>query len=214
MMRMMKQPQETMMTGRYLIAALAAAFPIHAAGAQDAPAESANHPNVAGPGGFRVEALLGYDHDGYEHGLVYGGRVGYDIHVGGNFLLGVDGELNDVSTNQNIHLTPAPGTLVAGDGPDLYVGGRATLVLSRRFSLYGGAGYTRARHGYFFLIDPAAGPFGPIGVGHFTDDGYRLTAGTTFNLGRRAFVGAEYRYSAYERYFQREQVVGTIGFRF
>jgi outer membrane immunogenic protein len=213
MMRIMKQPQETLMTGRYLIAALAAALPLHAAGAQDAPAESADHPNEAA-GGFRVEALMGYDHDGYEHGLVYGGRVGYDFRVGRSFLLGVDAELNDVTTSQDFHLTPAPGTLVAGDGPDLYAGARATVLLSRRFSLYGGAGYTRARHGYFFLINPAGGPFGPVGVGHFNDDGYRLTAGAQLDVGRRAFLGAEYRYSEYERYFQREQVVGTIGFRF
>lgn len=202
------------MKGSYLIAAIAAALPTHAAFAQDAStADVAAAADIA-PGGFRIEALFGYDHDGYEHGLVYGGRVGYDLRVGRSFLLGVDAELNDVTTDQNFLLAPTPGALVASDGPDLYAGARATLILSRRFSLYGGAGYTRARHGYFYLVNPAGGPFGPVAVGHFTDDGYRLTAGAQLNLGRRAFLGAEYRYSAYERYFQREQVVGTFGFRF
>jgi len=211
MMRMMKQPQEMFMKGICLIAALAAALPIHAASAQDEVPPSANHPTVV-PGGFRAEVLLGYDHDGFEEGLVYGGRLGYDFRVGRSVLLGLDAELNGVTTDQELLPIFGNPAMTVGDGPDFYIGPRATFSLSRQFSLYGGAGYTRARHGYFRLVTP--GVFGPIEAAHFTDDGYRLSFGGQFNISRRSFLGAEYRYSDYERGFQREQVVGTLGFRF
>lgn len=199
------------MKGIYLIAAVAAALPASAASAQDEAAASANHP-VSAPSGFRAELLLGYDHDGFEEGAVYGARIGYDFGVGRSVQLGLDAELNDVTTDQELLPIFGNPAMTVGDGPDFYIGPRATFLLSRQFSLYGGAGYTRARHGYFRLVTP--GVFGPIEAAHFTDDGYRLSLGGQFNITSRAFLGAEYRYSDYERGFQREQFVGTIGFRF
>lgn len=189
----------------YVIAAVAAALPVHAARAQ----EDANPP-APPAGGFRAELLVGYDTDGFEEGALYGGRIGYDIPVTRSLLLGIDGELNDVTTDQEF----LPGTPVLEDGPDAYIGARATLVLSRRFSIYGGAGYSRARQSFFFLINPAGGPFGPVGGEESYQDGYRLTGGAQLNIGRRAFIGAEYRYSDYSGFFQRDQFVGSIGFRF
>lgn len=203
------------MKGFYPIAAALAALPIHAAYAQDETVQVEIAPPARPPGGFRAEVLLGYDTDGFEDGLLYGGRVGYDFRVTPGLLLGIDGELNDVTTDQEFSLFPGPGALVLEDGPDAYVGARATLVLSRRFSVYGGAGYSRARQSFFFLINPAGGPLGPVGGEESYQDGYRVSAGGQLNIGRRAFLGAEYRYSSYENnFFQREQLVGSIGFRF
>lgn len=189
----------------YVIAAVAAALPVHAAHAQEDAA-----PPAPAAGGFRAELLVGFDTDGFEEGALYGGRIGYDLPVTRSLLLGIDGELNDVTTDQEF----LPGTPVLEDGPDAYIGARATLVLSRRFRIYGGAGYSRARQSFFFLINPAGGPFGPVGGEESYQDGYRLTGGAQFNISRRAFIGAEYRYSNYRSFFQREQLVGSIGFRF
>jgi outer membrane immunogenic protein len=202
------------MKGFYLIAAVLAALPVHATSAQDETVEVDLAPPARPAGGFRAEILLGYDTDGFENGMLYGGRIGYDFRVTPGLLLGIDGELNDVTTDQEFNLAPQPGTLVLEDGPDAYVGARATLVLSRRFSIYGGAGYSRARQSFFFLINPNQ-PLGPVGGEESYQDGYRVSAGGQLNIGRRAFLGAEYRYSNYEDgFFQREQWVGSIGFRF
>jgi outer membrane immunogenic protein len=187
----------------------AALLPLHAASAQDVD------PGEPVAGGLRIEALAGYDTDGFEHGALAGGRVGYDVRVAPRFLLGLDAEINDVTTDQEI-LLPAPTNLfTVEDGPDLYVGGRTTFALARQFQLYGGAGYTRARHGSFFAYPTPGGPGFSIGGQELIDEGYRLTAGGRFLLGRHAFLGAEYRYSDYGDPIQhRNQIVGSIGFRF
>jgi outer membrane immunogenic protein len=202
-----------MMKKSLLAAAAMAALPIHAAAAREPGSQSANHPDSAVPG-LRVEALAGYDSDGFEKGILYGGRIGYDFRIAPHLLLGIDGEYDDVTTDQEFLLPPGPG-LTAEEGPDLYVGGRATYALSSRFRLYGGAGYTRARHSSFFLINPAGGPFGPVGSREVSEGGFRLSAGAQLLLGRHAFIGAEYRYSDYGKHsLKRDQFVGTIGFRF
>ena len=147
--------------------------------------------------------------------MLYGGRVGYDFKVDRRFLLGVDAEFSDVSTDQNFAFTGLP-SLNAEDGPGYYVGGRATFVLSSRLRLHGGGGYTRTKEGFFFQSDPNPPPFGTIASGRKSFEGFRFSAGGQVLLGRRAFIGAEYRYSNYGGAFarDREQVVGSIGFRF
>lgn len=196
-------------------AAVAAALPTHAACGQGPEPENPGREAAATPG-FRVEALAGFDTDGYEKGVLYGGRLGYDFRVGRRFLLGVDGELSDVTTDQEFALPGVPH-LNAEDGPEFYAGARATFVLSSRFRLHGGGGYTRTRQGFFFQSDPTPPPFGTVAAGRATVEGFRLSAGGQILLGRRAFIGAEYRYSNYGgRFFalDREQVVGSVGFRF
>lgn len=198
---------------RLLIAAIAAAVPTHAAYCQEA---EPGHPGreAAAASGFRAELLGGYDTDGWESGVLYGGRVGYDFRVGRRFLIGVDAEYNDVSTDQEFAFPGLP-SLTAEDGQEAYVGGRATFVLSGRLRLHGGGGYTRAKQGFFFQSDPAPVPLGTIAAGERSFDGFRLSAGGQLMLGRRAFVGAEYRFSNYGRFaLTREQLVGSIGFRF
>jgi outer membrane immunogenic protein len=196
------------------IAALAAAVPTHAAYAQEPEPKHAGRESAAAPG-FRVEVLGGFDTDGYQNGALYGGRVGYDLKVGRRFLLGVDGEYSDVTTDQEFAFPPLP-SLTADDGPEYYVGGRATFVLSSQFRLYGGGGYTRAKEGYFFQSDPNPAPFGTVEAGRDSFEGFRVTAGGQILLGRRAFIGAEYRYSNYGGPFarDREQAVASVGLRF
>lgn len=196
--------RQILMPAGAMVVALGAFLPIHTAAAQEA---GRREPVI---GGFRIEAFAGADTDGYEHGAVYGGRIGYDLPISDNLLLGVDAELNDVTTEQTIDGVP----IVLEDGPDYYVGGRIGLRLSRRFSLIGGLGYTRARQGSFFLVDPNQ-PQGPIDGRESYQDGYRVTLGGQLGIGRRAFLGAEYRYSNYgEGFVARGQIVASVGIRF
>jgi outer membrane immunogenic protein len=201
------------MKARFLIAAVAAALPLYAAGAQD-PEAAGSGREAAAASAFRAEVLGGYDTDGFEKGALYGGRVGYDLKVGRRFLLGVDAEYNDVTTDQEFAFPGLP-SLTAEDGPEAYVGGRATFVLSSRFRLHAGGGYSRGKQGFFFQSDPAPAPLGTVASGQRSFDGFRLSAGGQLMLGRRAFLGAEYRYSNYGDFaLNREQLVGSIGFRF
>ena len=187
------------------IAAALAALPLCAAHAHDPDAEGVGKPDIA-PQGFRIEALAGYDDDLSDHGLLYGGRIGYDFRVTRTFSLGLDAEYTDVTTDHDVKpFSP----IVPEDGPDVYVGGRATLAISSRFRLHGAGGYTRARHGSFFLDSNDN-----IGGQEIVHDGFRLSAGGQLGIGRKAFLGAEYRYSEYEGFVKRDQYVATIGFRF
>jgi opacity protein-like surface antigen len=201
------------MKARLLIAALAAAVPPHAACAQEPEAGHSGRDEAASPG-FRAELLGGFDNDGFEHGMLAGGRLGYDFKVGRRLLLGVDGEYSDVTTDQEFAFPGLP-SLKAEDGPEYYAGGRATFVLSSRFRLFAGGGYTHIREGYFFQSSPTPAPLGTVAAGRRSFDGFRLSAGGQVLLGRRAFLGAEYRRSGYEDFgLNREQIVGSIGFRF
>ena len=188
------------------IAAAMAVLPLHAAAAQH-PGPLVDVESEDAPGGVRIELLGGYDDDGFEHGLLYGTRIGYDFNLSRRFLLGIEGELSDVTTDQELTLPPT--SLTVRDGPDVYAGARATIAVSDRFRLHGAAGYTRARHGSFFLA-----PGGIIGGQEISHDGFRLSAGAQFLIGRHAFIGAEYRYSDYEQFVRRNQYVATLGFRF
>jgi outer membrane immunogenic protein len=196
-----------------LIAAVAAALPTHAAFAED-PAAGTTARDGAAASGARVELMAGSDNDGFENGVLYGGRVGYDFRVGKRFLLGVDAEYSEVTTDQEFDFPGLP-SLRAEDGPEHYAGGRATFVLSGRFRLFGAGGYTRTKEGVFFQTSPNPAPLGTVAAGQRSMEGFRLSAGGQVLLGRRAFLGAEYRYSAYgDQGLNREQVVASIGFRF
>jgi outer membrane immunogenic protein len=192
---------------RGLAIAAAALLPLSAAAAQDpesAPAP-AGKPDIAVQG-LRVELLAGFDDSSFDHGLLYGGRIGYDLKVARWFSLGVDAELTDPTTKQDI--TPF-SNIVVHDGPDLYLGARGTVALSSRFSLHGAAGYSHARLGHYELAP------GNVIIGVEQNyNGYRLSAGGQFRIGRHAFVGAEYRYTEYDTVQMRDQYVATIGFRF
>jgi hypothetical protein len=67
--------------------------------------------------GLRVEALAGYDTDGYQNGALLGARAGYDFRVAPNVENGIDGEYNDITSRQRFAGSP----LVIHYGPELYV---------------------------------------------------------------------------------------------
>lgn len=200
------------MNARLVIAALAAALPACALSAEEPAPKHPGRDSAAAPG-FRAELLGGFDTDGYNEGVLYGGRLGYDFKVGRRFLLGVEGEVNGLTTDDEL-LPPFP-TLITENGPEVYLGGRATIVLSSRIRLFGGGGYSRTKQGNFVLFDPDPAPLGTIGTIKRSYDGFRVSAGGQFLLGRRAFIGAEYRYSNYEGFaVSRAQWVGSLGLRF
>jgi len=193
------------MTLRILIAMIAATLPVQVAKAQD------GDPSGPATQGGRVELLMGYQTDGADSALLYGARVGYDFKVGRSLLLGVDGEVNDITAERSIFSGPQNATVTVTDGPDFYVGGRVSFALSNRFRVYGMGGYSHARLGSFFFNLPTASVTGKESF----ESGYRVGAGAQLSLGRRVFLGGEYRYSDYgsER-FPKDQFVGSVGLRF
>lgn len=171
---------------------------------------------VAGPfTGLRVEGLVGYENAdtraGDRDGVVYGAGVGYDMQMGGA-LVGIEAEASDSTVD-----ACARGTIVANDelcarmGRDLYAGGRVGGLIGPATLLYAKAGYVNGRTGITYSD-------GGAGTANFVEnrnlDGVRLGGGAEFALGPNSFAKAEYRYTNYERGFEKHQVVGGFGFRF
>ena len=162
-----------------------------------APAFAQNEPTFSGP---RVEALAGYDsvHTnsnglGKPDGVLYGAGVGYDIRRG-NAVFGLDAELTDSTASVNTTAGSIDATR------DIYVGGRAGLVIGTKTLAYVKAGYSNAR------IEGAG--FNNNG------DGLRVGAGLEYDFGNKLFAKAEYRYTNYEQDVERHQLLGGVGIRF
>jgi outer membrane immunogenic protein len=165
---------------------------------------------------FHIAAIAGYDAPDGDvddaSGVVYGVGLGYDFNIG-NVFVGPEAELTTSSTDEC-----ATGINRAGDqlcldaGRDIYIGARIGTQVGRNARVYVGGGYTNAEIGLTYDAN-LAGNTGDFAV---TDelDGFRLKAGGELDLGRNAFVRAEYRYSNYEDDLDRHQVVGGIGLRF
>ena len=175
------------MTRITLLAATAAAFAFATpAMAQDAP---------AAPAGFRIEALVGWDHPGIDgfhaDGVLFGVGAGYDVPVNRSVSLGLDVEASDSTAKKDGVSTRR----------DLYAGGRVNVAVSPRANLYLKGGYTNAR---LHIED----------LGSANGDGFRIGAGGQYTVSGKTYVGAEYRYSNYEANFERHQVALTLGTRF
>jgi len=165
--------------------------------------------------GLRVEGIIGYDTTDVEEesadGLLYGVGVGYDVQSGG-LVFGVDGEINKSNLDEC-----AAGAIVAGDelcasaGRDLYAGARVGTTIGSNMLLYARAGYTNARvtTSYDHPTNNALDLTSRENL-----DGVRVGGGLEFALGTNAFVKTEYRYSNYEKGFDRHQLVGGLGLRF
>jgi outer membrane immunogenic protein len=93
-------------------------------------------------------------------------------------------------------------------GRDLYAGGRITAAVSDAFNLYAKVGYANTRLNLTTVLS-----FDPSSFSGELE-GVRAGVGGQFQISRRAYLGAEYRYTNYEADFSRNQVVGTVGFRF
>jgi outer membrane immunogenic protein len=191
---------------KYLLAALLAGVAAAPAMAQEAEPFS----------GARTEAVVGYDTTDVEgensDGIVYGAQVGYDIQSG-NAVFGVEGEATDSTVDECVQDVDITGDeLCLQAGRDLYVGGRAGVVVSPSMLLYGKAGYTNGRVAIEY-DDGTAGTALDFEEGENLD-GVRVGGGLEMAIGSNAYAKAEYRYSNYEQGFDRHQVVGGIGLRF
>ena len=178
-----------------LVASVAAIVFASPAMAQDSAATDAPTSRVsAAPAGFRIEALLGYDHASLEgakdNGILYGVGAGFDVAVSNSVSLGVDAEASD-STAKKYGVKA---------GRDLYAGGRVSFALSPSANLYLKGGYTNAR-------------VSASGLGGTNLDGVRVGAGVQYLVSGKAYVGAEARYSNYEAGVERYQGVLTLGTR-
>ena len=171
---------------------------------------------VPSAGGFHVDGIVGYDRPQaggvHANGVTYGVGVGYDLQAG-RALFGIEGEATDSSADRC-----ESGLVVAGDrtcarfGRDLYVGGRAGVLVGNRTLIYAKAGYTNARTRLAY--DDGT----PATALDFTSrrnlDGARVGGGIQFGIGQNAYLRTEYRYSNYEDGVDRHQVVGAFGFHF
>jgi outer membrane immunogenic protein len=191
-----------------LIAAATFASP---ALAQDAPDTREPAPTFSG---FRIEGLVGWDHteilDDDQGAIMYGLGVGYDYQTG-RAVLGIEAEASD--SNNNGCLNDLIGTgdrFCVGTGRDLYIGGRAGLIVGRSVLLFGKAGYVNTR--FTSEYDPGGG--GVATNSHFNQDGLRVGLGVELALSRHAFIRGETRYSNYMNGGDRGAVLGAFGFRF
>jgi len=174
----------------------------------------------AAPAGGRVEAMVGWDKhdvdtDGADlpagtdlgaDGVVFGIGLGYDFAVGPAVSVGIDLEASE--NTAEFELTDGTDRVELDYKRDLYVGGRVSFSLSENANVYVKGGYTNARIAFNTTV---AAPITDLS-GNL--DGWRAGAGVQFTLGKSLYVGGEYRYSNYDGPFSRNQVVGTVGFRF
>lgn len=191
---------------KYLIAALMAGSFAAPAMAQDA----------APFAGLKVEGLAGYDSADVEgsnsDGIAYGVAVGYDVQAG-NTVFGVEAEAMDSTVDECVGSVDVAGDeLCAEAGRDLYVGGRAGMVVGTGTLLYAKAGYTNNR----LRVDYQDGTAGTVNDFSLSEnlDGVRVGGGVEFALGTNAFAKAEYRYSNYEQGFEKHQGLVGFGVRF
>ena len=196
------------------------------------PAFAADSPILSG---FHVEAIAGWDHvkvsaesedlgkiSGSDNGFAYGVGAGYDFLIGGNVILGIEGEVADSSVKECVSDEDLEIAGCVKAGRDLYVGARLGIEAAPGTLVYVKGGYTNAR-GKLTFDDG-------VEEGSVSDnfDGFRLGVGVEQRLGHNAFVKAEYRYSKYDTGdlgdlleeegidsdLTRHQVIVGVGFRF
>jgi outer membrane immunogenic protein len=183
----------------------------------------------AAVGGFRIEALVGYDQIGIPdeefeadpaqitgkiEGALYGGSVGFDFGMGA-VMLGVDAEFTETTGDRTIYNVEGPTDVVVKFGRDLYVGGRLTTAFTDNVKGYVKAGYTNLR---------VSGSTGDEDLDEAIEDldldvdenlhGVRGAVGVTFAPEGPTYYGAEFRYSNYESDVDRKQVALVVGYRF
>lgn len=175
-------------------------------------------PSLAAPvSGARVEAIVGWDNNSVDldafgfddldrDGFLYGLRAGYDFGLSDTVSIGVDAEITD--STADVDVVDGNDFAEVSIGRDLYAGARLTGAVAQNVNLYGMVGYTNAR--------VSAGA--RVGNATFDDaanaDGIRAGIGAQYYVASNVFLGLEYRYSNYEGGFSRNQVAGSVGFRF
>lgn len=154
-----------------------------------------------------------------EAGFSYGVAAGYDYQIPGGIYVGVEGNYDD-STARSC----ANDVLEAGDRAcleahrDLAATVHVGTTVAPGHKLYVLGGYTNARVG---LSDtgPSASALSDLTgfqdfSGHKTLNGFRLGAGYQYDITKKLFVKAEYRYSNYGEDFSRHQALLAVGTKF
>lgn len=205
-----------------------------------APALAQDATTFTGP---RVEGLVGYDisragsrvdNDANRNqnrsidGFLFGVGAGYDIAVGGNAIVGVEGELTGGTARTRFRDRDFAGFGLGRvkTGRDLYVGARAGFLASPDMLVYVKGGYTNARYNAL-AVDEAREL-----RRNFDTDGWRIGGGAEMAFDNNIYAKLEYRYSNYSRAeidfpntsipdsprfdidTDRHQVVAGVGVRF
>lgn len=167
-------------------------------------------------GGFRLEAMVGYDivraefeeaEGRDDKGGVFGGAaIGFDFPLGAALSVGADAELTLATTDAVVEDV---GEVKAKR--DIYLGGRITAHVSDTVAIYGKAGYTNLR--LRLNLEDEDEEFDDFSfAGNL--DGVRGGIGVQFRGEDRSYYGFEYRYSNYEADVDRHQGMLFVGYRF
>jgi outer membrane immunogenic protein len=161
--------------------------------------------------GASVTAIAGVDArtlNDTDTKFIFGGQVGYDWQSK-SLVYGVEAEVTGRSTSGCVTYAPSYRGCDKG-GRDFYIGARAGVAVSDMTLLYGKAGYTNRRDSYSYQTTTN----GPVTIGRYTTDGFRLGAGIEQRVGSTVSLKAEYRISHANGYFNRHHAVAGLGFRF
>jgi len=155
--------------------------------------------------GFDSVSVLGES----DEGIAYGGAIGYDFTVGGNWFIGVEGSIDDSSTKYCVSDVDVVGDrLCAKTGRDLSAVLRLGTNLGEKGQLYVLGGYTNARLKLTYTDGVDSESIGDNG------DGFRLGAGYKQNFSGNLYGKIEYRYSNYESDFSRHNALVALGMNF
>ncbi|WP_160609030.1 outer membrane protein [Qipengyuania gaetbuli] len=163
-------------------------------------------------GGFRVEALAGWDRvdlsldedtdfEGNDSGIFYGAAVGYDLPAG-PVMVGVEAEVSSSTTGEketvedfDVDGSIYDGTISLSDGFNWYLGGRLGVWASESTAFYGKVGYA------WTTVDlDATGTVDGVAGSDSADlnfSGFRFGAGVEQKLSNSAYAKIEYRYTDY-----------------
>lgn len=156
-----------------------------------------------------------------DHGLHYGFTAGYDLPLQGSLFVGVQGTASDSTAKgcetpnyvfEGLLLREAiTSKTCVKAGRDLSADIRVGVALTPKFKIYGLAGYAnaRVRTTQRYDYDDSADVSSARNL-----DGFRLGGGIEYDLTKRFFAKAEYRYSNYESAVKRNDGVFALGAKF
>ncbi len=171
--------------------------------------------------GFRVEGQGGWDrmtvntrNQGFikefrKDGLMYGAEGGYDLRLSDKAILGVFGNYNWSTIDEDVADTL--GNRINVDVKNEWSAmGRLGYKISDNTLLYLSGGYAKTKIAYAFT------PAGSTTTFNSSDKfgGVRGAVGLEQGLGSNVYAKVEYRYTNYENNLSRHQVVGGLGIRF
>lgn len=122
--------------------------------------------------------------------------IGYDVAVGGEFLLGVEADITSSSSSADVL-----GERIESNARQISIAARGAYPVSARGALFASAGYSNVR---------ISGPR----VVSLDLDGFRVGASGEYKLDRNIYTSLEYRFSDYELVGGAHQLLLGLGVRF